>query len=133
MTSDERNDTMYSEKSFKEVGKALREEQTVNNPTERNARLRPRGLGRQAMSTRQSSGEQSTRQATASSARLQLTKGGRRNPLPILTPFYLLSHNIPVNTSVPHGTKDFSDTPLHIFGGYAIIFTVARDKRKAWC
>jgi len=74
LTSDERNDTMYSEKSFKEVGKALREEQTVNNPTERNTRLRPRGLGRQALSTRQSSGEQSTGQATASSARLQLTK-----------------------------------------------------------
>ena len=73
LTSDEKNDTMYSEKSFKEVGKALREEQTVNNPTERNTRLRPRGLGRQASSTRQSSGEQSTRQATASSARLQLT------------------------------------------------------------
>ena len=64
---------MYSEKSFKEVGKALCEEQTVNNPTERNTRLRPRGLGRQASSTRQSSGEQSTGQATASSARLQLT------------------------------------------------------------
>ena len=74
LTSDERNDIMYSEKSFKEVGKALREEQTVNNPTERNTRLRPRGLGRQASSTRQSSGEQSTGQATASSARLQLTK-----------------------------------------------------------
>ena len=40
---------MYSEKSFKEVGKALREEQTVNNPTERNTRLRPRGLGRQGL------------------------------------------------------------------------------------
>lgn len=74
LTSDERNDTMYSEKSFKEVGKALREEQTVNNTTERNTRLRPRGLGRQASSTRQSSGEQSTGQVTASSARLQLTK-----------------------------------------------------------
>ena len=74
LTSDERNDTMYAEKSFKEVGKALREEQTVNNPTERNTRLRPRGLGRQASSTRQTSGEQSTRQDTASSARLQLTQ-----------------------------------------------------------
>ena len=56
LTSDERNDTMYSEKSFKEVGKALREEQTVQNPAERNTRLRPQGLGRQASSTRQSWG-----------------------------------------------------------------------------
>ena len=74
LTSAEKDDTMSPEKSFKEVGKALRKEKTVQNPAERNTRLRPQGLGRQASSTRQSSGEQSTRQATASSARLQLTQ-----------------------------------------------------------
>ena len=76
LTSDERNDTMYSKKSFKEVGKALREEQTVNDPTERNTRHRPKGTLAAGLGQRSNRRGESLRQASASSARLQLTQKG---------------------------------------------------------